>query len=234
MGKSVYNTFGTIIKKEQLASVQNEINANLLVLENLAPYPGYHGTTVPDSLEADSLFAVTKIMHKEEVIIRAILEVKNILPFDFDATPGSLSIQNEVRTCIRFKGLKYSLVGEVLTEFSKQGIIFRKAKKIAPYDTIIRIHKFFSLEKISENIYKDLDNENMNYFSIPDNLRWGSFEKMTMNCKYNCEDNNFDAAIATLFMNKGIADLVRIYDQKSSLEKLKNIRQLYIEAFEKL
>ena len=234
MGNSIYNTLGTITKKEQIASVENETNANLLVLENLAPFPGYHGTTVPDNLESDYLFAITKLMHKEELVIRAIQEVKKNLSFDFDAAPGSLNIQNGTRNFVRFKGLKYSLVGEVLTEFAKEGITFQKAKRIGPFETIIKVHKFFHLEQLSDHIYKDLNDENMHYFSVPSLLRWGSFEKMTMNCKYNCDDNNFDAAIATLYMNNGVADLVRIYDQNADIKKLKAIRKLYIEAFEKL
>lgn len=234
MGNSIFNTFGTITKKEQLSSVENETNSNSMVLENNAPFPGYHGTTVPDSLEPDSLFAITKLMHKEQVVIRAIQEVKKSLSFDFDATPGYLTLQNETRNFIRFRGLKYVLVGEVLDAFKKYGIDFRRAKKVASFETLIRVHKFFSLEQINEDIFKDCDNKNMAYIKVPSLLRWSSFEKMTFSCKNNCNDNNFDAALASVIVNKGIVDFVRIYDKNVSMEKLEDIKKKYFEAFEKI
>ncbi len=233
MSNTHYSTFGIITKKETLASVENQTNSQALVLENLSPFPGYHGLTVPDSLEPDSMFAVTKLMHKEEVVIRAIQEVKLELNFDFDAAPASFSINNNPRNSIRFKNLKYALIGDVLREFEKKGISFRKARKVQSYSTIIKVHKFFLLEQIDKNIYKDVEDNKMNYFSVPALLRWNTFEKITMNCKYNLDDNNFDAALASVFLNKGIIDLVRIYDSNSSIEKLSTIRKKYIEALGK-
>lgn len=234
MGNCIYNTFGTLTKREQISSVENETNSNSLILENHAPFPGYHGSTVPDQLEPDSLFAITKLMHKEQVVIRAIQEVKKRLSFDFDATPGYLTLQNETRNFIRFKGLKYVLVGEVLDEFKKQGIDFRKSKKVASYDTLIRVHKFFSLEQINDSIFKDCENKNLSYIKVPSLLRWSSFENMTISCKNNCDDNNFDAALASIIMNKGIVDFIRIYDKNVSMEKLEDIKKKYFDAFEKL
>ncbi len=233
MSNTQYSTFGIITKKETLASVENQTNSQSLILENLSPFPGYHGLTVPDSLEPDSMFAVTKLMHKEEVVIRAIQEVKLELSFDFDAAPASFNINNEARNSIRFKNLKYALIGDVLREFEKKGISFRKARKVHSYSTIIKVHKFFMLEQTDKNIYKDVEDNKMNYFSVPTLLRWNTFEKITMNCKYNLDDNNFDAALASVFLNKGIIDLVRIYDSNSSIEKLSSIRRKYIEALEK-
>jgi len=234
MANGIFNTFGTLTKKEHLASVQNETNSNSLVLENHAPFPGYHGLTVPDSLEPDSLFAITKLMHKEHVIIRAIQEIKKRLSFDFDATPCALTLRNEKRNAIRFKKLKYARVGEVLSELKEQGLIFRKAKKVSSYDTYIRVMKFFSLEKVNEIIYKDADNESIFYIKIPFLIRWNSFEKLTISCKNNSEDSNFDAALASIVIDKEIFDFVRIYDKNASMEKLDNIKKKYYEAFEKM
>ncbi len=234
MSKNVYKTFGKIIKKEKVASVQNETNSNVLVLETLSPFPGYHGSTVPDNLEPNSLFAITKSIHKEERLQRAIQEVKKILPYDFDAAPSFLNVKNENRSAIRLKDLKYSLVGDVTKEFENLGINFSRAKKVNEAETIIKVYKFFSLEEIKENFYRDSDDPNYNYFIIPGLLRWQTFEKMTMSCKYNLTDNNFDAAIATAFIDDSIVDFVRIYDETPSIKKLEVIRNKYLDAFTKL
>jgi hypothetical protein len=234
MSDCIFSTFGTITKKEQLASVENETNSNALVLENRAPFPGYHGTTVPDHLEPDSLFAICKTLHSEEIILRAIQEVQKQLSFEFDAAPASLMMQNETRTAIRFKELKYVLVGQVIEEFAKQGIEFRKTKKITPFDVIIRVSKFFSLKQISEFIYSDGDDSRFNYIKIPALVKWDAFESMTFSCRNNCDDKNFDAAMASIYLNKSVTDFVRIYDTNANISKLENIKKKYFEAFDKL
>lgn len=234
MSEGIFNTFGTITKKEQLTSVEDETNSNALVLENIAPFPGYHGTTVPENLESDSLFAITKTIYSEETIIRIIQNAKKNLNFDFDAAPASFKMQNEDRTAIRFKELKYVLVGQVIEEFAKQGIEFRKTKKVAPFDTIIRVHKFFSLKQENEFIFSDGDDSHMHYIKIPALVKWSSFEKMTFSCRNNCDDKNFDAAMASIYLNKSITDFIRIYDTNASMLKLENIKKKYFEAFDKL
>ena len=45
-----------------------------------------------------------------------------------------------------------------------------------------------------------------------------------MDIKYNTNDNNFDAALATFFRARGIIDLVRIYKKDLSLDELKEIK----------
>lgn len=233
MSKNVYKTFGKITKREKVASVQNETNSNVLVLETLSPFPGYHGLTVPDNLDPNSLFAITKSSHKEERLQRAIQDVRKTLPYSLDAAPAFINVQNENRSAIRFKDLKYSLIGDVVKEFQNLGIDFSRAKKVSEAETIIKVYKFFNLEKLKENFYRDIDEPNYNYFIIPGLLRWQSFEKMTMSCKYNLTDNNFDAAIATAYIDNNIVDFVRIYDITPGITKLEEIRQKYLDAFTK-
>lgn len=48
MEPSLLTSIGTITKKEKIATVENDIRSNTLVMESLFPFPGYHGTTVPD------------------------------------------------------------------------------------------------------------------------------------------------------------------------------------------
>lgn len=234
MGKITYNTFGTITKKEQISTVENETNSRSLILETLSPFPGYHGTTVPDKLEPDSLFAITSLNHNTETMQRAIQEAKKDLSFNVDAAPANLSVQNEMRSAIRIKGIRYDLTGDVLAELTHNGITFRKTKKIKAFESIIKVHKFFSFKKLKDNFYADMNDEHMYYFSIPGQLRWQSFEKMTYSCKNNCPDNNFDAAMATVYMDGYIVDMVRIFDMNYSQEKLDDIRKKYMDAFLKL
>ncbi len=53
-----FETVGTITKRETLASMEHDTD-KALVLESLKPYPGYHGTTIPEQLNPVSIFLVT-------------------------------------------------------------------------------------------------------------------------------------------------------------------------------
>ena len=87
---------------------------------------------------------------------------------------------------------------------------------------------------MTEGIYKDADDKNVAYIEIPSLLRWPTFEKITMNMKYNMEDRNWDAALTSMFYKNGLMDFVRIFDEDNCQGKLLHIRNQYLEAIEKL
>lgn len=234
MSERIIETVGTITKKELIASVENEIYSNKLVVENHEPYPGYHGTTIPDTLEPESLFAIAKLHYNDERIYRAITIVKKAISQNFDGAAGTVTYQNKGYTCVRLKQLPYRFVGDVLSEFEKCGIEFRKERKVAPFQSLIKVRKFFSVQMIVDGIYQDADDKKVSYIEIPVLLRWPSFEKITMNIKYNMDDRNWDAAQTSMFYKNGLKDFVRVYDQDSCKGKLLHIREKYLEAVAKL
>ena len=234
MNDNIIQSVGTIIKKEKLASVENETNCRLLILESLLPYPGYHGTTIPDYLEPESLFVVTRNMYTDEQIIRAIQKVKTVYKIPFDAAPGTIFLKNNPANIIRFKGLSYNMISEVIEHFTDVGIEFEKVKKIAPYKTTIKIRKFFRLNKLVDGIYEDMDDKQFFYLQMPDIIDWDTFEEMTENIRYNIGDIVFDAAQTSVFDSNGLVDFVRIYDKDKDTNNLISIRNSYLSAFEKL
>lgn len=234
MGKRTIKTVGKLVKKERFRSVENETFSDKLILENMEPYPGYHGTTVPDNLEADSLFVITKMNYNDERMIRAIQNVKKKFEHKFDGAPGTVRYQNKYYHFLRFKFLPYRLAGDLLRLFEDAGIEFRKYRKVAPYETIIEVRKFFLMEEESDGIFRDLDDSNIWYLQIPALLSWNNFEKITLGIKYNIEERNFDAAQTSVFCREGMLDFVRIFDMETSQSKLKYIRDKYLEAIARL
>jgi hypothetical protein len=234
MSDRLIETTGKLIKKEILRSVEHETHSGKLIFENMEPYPGYHGTTVPDTTEPDSLFAITKMKYNDERVIRAIQEVKKKSDLSFDAAPGSVKYLNATYHCIRFRGLKYGSLGDLLRMFDETGLVFHRKRKVASFETIIEIRKFFRLKETMDGIFEDLDQENTSYIELPIQLTWTQFEKITMNIKYNMEDRNFDAAQSSTYCENGLMDFVRIYDQEQCHGKLLHIREKYLTAVEKL
>jgi hypothetical protein len=229
--KILLETIGTIEKKEMLGPV----GYKELVLEAFMPFPGYHGTTVPDHIKPNSLFAITRSKYTEEKIIRVIQKVKNDGNIAFDGTPGLVTLYNMLNPCIRFKDLNsYDDLPPVLKAFEHEGIEFMSNRKIEPFTGIIKVKKYFFVEVLSDSFFKDVEEPNMHYFTIPAQLRFNQFEKLTIDLKNNLEDPKFDAALGTIFRKSGLIDVIRIYDDKCTPEKLELIRSRYLQAINNL
>jgi len=234
MSKTIFQSIGSITKKEKLRPVEQLADCKGLILESTEPFPGYHGTTVPDKLEPDSIFLVTKQAYNDDKILRAIMKVRKTFPFQFDATPGSLTLNNAQANVIRLKLLNYNRVPEFVEVLQEHDIEFMKKRKISPYISLIKIRKHFQMEESVEGIYQDIKTKEFSYLQIPCLLRWSSFEKITMQIKYNMEDNNFDAALGHVYDANGLLDFVRIYDKNFKLGKLIFIREKYLDFINKM
>ncbi len=229
--KIILETLGTIEKKEMLGPV----GYDQLVLEAFEPFPGYHGTTVPDKDTPRSLFAITRSKYTEEKIIRVTQKIKSDLGLKFDGTPGMVTLYNMLNPCIRFKDIeRYDEVPGILKAYQDEGIEFMSNRKIEPFAGIIKVKKYFLVEVISDTTFRDAEDPNMHYFSIPVQLRFSQFEKITLDLKRNLEDPNFDAALGSVYRKSGLIDLIRIYDETCSPERLELIRNKYLQAIAKL
>jgi hypothetical protein len=229
--KILLETIGTIEKKEMLGP----LGYDELVLEAYHPLPGYHGTTVPDEGKPKSLLAITRSKYTEEKIIRVTHKIKNDHNFKFDGTPGMVTLYNMLNPCIRFKELNnYKDLPPILKAYESEGIEFMSNRNIEPFTGIIKVKKYFLMEAISDDAFKDAEVEGIYYFSIPVQLRFNQFEKITIDIKHNIENPKFDAALGTIFRKSGLVDLIRIYDDKCTLERLEMIRSKYIQAINNL
>ena len=229
--KVILETLGTLEKKEMLGPV----GYPELVLEAFHPYPGYHGTTVPDKDTPKSLFAITRSKYTDEKLIRVTQKIKQEHGLKFDGSPGMVSLFNMLNPCMRFKDMeKFEDVPVILKAYQDEGIEFMSNRKIEPFAGIIKVRKYFLMHVISNCAFLDAEEPNMHYFSIPIQLRFSQFEKITLDLKRNLENPKFDAALATIYRKVGLIDLIRIYDEKITPERLSLIRTKYLQAIGKL
>lgn len=230
-------TFGSIMKKEILASLEEEFCAGAMVLESKFPFPGYYHNTIPDKkvLNPGSIFLITKKSHQEEDIMRTNHEVKKVFKKKFDATIGQLVVFNETRPCIRVKFLDdYKSTPELVELYRKNGIQFLKYRKVKPYYDLIKIRKYFVLDLEEPGVYRDGIEKQMCYLQIPGHFSWNQFEKTTLELKRNIDNDKFDAAMGTIYRQNCLVDMVRIYTEQVNMKELKMVQQKYIEAVKKL
>jgi hypothetical protein len=225
--KILLETIGTIEKKEMLGPV----GYDELVLEAFHPLPGYHGATIADKGKPKSLLAITRSKYTEEKIIRVTQKIKQDNNFKFDGTPGMVTLYEMLNPCIRFKELaSYDDLPPILKAYEKEGIEFMSNRKIEPFTGIIKVKKYFIMEEISDHSFKDAENPFVYYFSIPVQLRFNQFEKITIDIKKKMENPKFDAALGTIYRKSGLIDLIRVYDDKITDERLDLIRSTYLTA----
>jgi len=235
--KNTIETIGSISKIEILATIEETFCGNTLVLESKYPFPGYYDTTIPDTkvLHPGTVFIITKKRHNEERIMRINHDVKKEFRKRFDASPGQVTVFNELKPCISVRFLEsYNSISELVDLYNKLGIRFLKYRKINPYDGIIKIRKYFVLKDLGPGIYMDVQQPEMCYIQIPALLRWNTFEKITLDMKRNIEDNKFDAAIGTILRKNCIVDVIRIYDEHINEDKINFLKLKYLEAIKKL
>lgn len=234
--KNVIETYGTISKKEILASLEEEFCNGILILENKFPFPGYYHNTIPDQvvLEPESIFLVTKKTFHEEDIMRLNHEIKKSYKKKFDATAGEVILFNETRPCIRVKHIdSYKSIPELVQLYQDKGVQFLKFRRVKPFDGLLRIRKYFVLGNPEPGFYTDMDDEHMCYIQIPAFLPWKDFEKITLSMKRNMDNNKWDGALGTIYRKNCLVDIVRIYDEHIDKEKVMAIKSKYLEEIHK-
>ncbi len=215
---------GTIIKKESLVAVNSAVSNNILIFESAHAFPGYHGI-VPEEKVPGSLFLITKKKYSKESVIRSAMALRKSLKMELDIVSARITYRNNEVSSIRIKGLKnYAILAQLIQALSDEGYRFEKFKDAKEFSSIIQVKKEFLVEEIEKCFYSDKNSPEFHYFALKKELKWYAFEKAIMDIKYNTDDNNFDAALATFYRSGGVVDLVRIYKKDLSLDELKKIK----------
>ena len=224
-------SFGTVAKEERVKSVEHNILPNSCVLENLEPFPGYHGENLPTDQGPDSFFLITTEEHSSEKIFRVSDDIRTFTGYSFNGSPARICLGNDTYHAIRIRDLNsYEPLEEIQKCYLDTGIRFFKKKNIDDF-ALIELKKIFSLEWISDNILKDKDGA-VHYLKLFKQLTWGRFRNITRFVKNNLVDANFDAALVVIYANV-VHDLVRIYDKNNNIAHLEEIRIKYIEGIKR-
>ncbi|MCG8410009.1 MAG: hypothetical protein MI739_01855 [Bacteroidales bacterium] len=229
-GKKIHiETTGHIKKEARLSTVENNTVSNTLVLESLHPFPGYHGKNLPERTSPRSLFLILTSEHQFSEIARITKKINQESKHNFNASIGKIYTRTHTYNCIRVKYLeKYSYLPEIQHRYQDEGIKFAKKKKVNT-DGLIVIKKYFYIEEIEPNVYRDLDEPSKFYISLPQYLKWPDFKKKTLYIRNNLDGSNFDAAQGVFYRREGIIEIVRLYICEGEYDKIKLIQTKYKE-----
>ena len=223
----IIKSIGSIIKEEVLVNVDNKILPNTLVIESLHPFPGYHGSNLPENPLPNSIYLVTDKKYDGEDIFRAVKKIKKSIHYTFNASVGHTVILSETLHFIRIRNLDcFDCIPGLQEAFLNEGIRFMK-KRTVNVEAPIKLQKFFRLNKIEDHIFKDLDEPLMYYFEIPEKPDWEFFKKTTLYIRNNVDNYSFDAALGILYQEE-LIDMVRIFAKELSADQLRFIRKKYL------
>lgn len=230
--------YGSIVKKEILASFQTTKPLKEMVLEARQPFPGYYSRT-PSAEEKIQrpyyVFFVVKPTNlcTEDNIIRITQKIKQSHKLNFDACPGQLSLFNIMQPHIRIHTDDLKIIPKLIELYRENGIVFQKHKEVAEYTSLIRIKKYFLLDEVFDGVYRASDNQYFRYIRIPRQIEWDDFEKITMTIKNTYNFNHYDYALAAFYQECGFEDYVRIYSEHCDCDNLPELRMRYVEEIEK-
>ena len=224
-----FETTGYTIKEETVDFLQHNILANTLVIDVNHQFPGYYSTPVMEETKPRSIMLVTKKKYSWEKILRTFQIIDKYTDFNVNGTYARVSFGNNYYDCIQVKGLEsYDKIPIIQHAFQEEGIRFMNFKKHKGNMTVsIKLSKFYNIVEVGENIYKDIDVENIHYFLIPNHLNWELFRNITMNIKNNISNRHYDAVSGVFFMDKSIKDMIRIYKPNIKPELLQEIKEKY-------
>lgn len=225
--EEIIKTSGTITKEEELIAVEHNIMPNTLVLESSHPFPGYHGSNLPEDPLPGSIYLVTEVRYEGEHILRIAKRIKKHFHEKCDSSFGQAHIYAGTYNFIRIRNLDcFSYIRRIQEAFSEEGIRFMKKKDVNG-NALICINKFFSLSRIDDFLYRDNDDPSMYYFEIDENPGWPLFKKTSLFIRGNVDHYSFDAALGTLYL-EDITDIVRIFAKDIDNERLRSIRKKYL------
>jgi hypothetical protein len=232
-------SLGYLIKKEKLATLASEHSLPELLLESLDPFPGfyeeYYVPTTASEKKPKSVFIVIKNLdvNHEDDFIRMTMHIKRDHHVKFDAAVSTILLFNEPVSAIRVHMDDYSQLPELIEFYKNVGLKFQSDRTVKPFQSLIKIRRYFDFEVMAKGIYKDMDKQDNYFIEVPSYLDWDEFEKATISIRNNFDYKTFDAAQAAIYNKQGIVELVRIYDLKANLSKLQSLQQKYIVEIER-
>lgn len=233
MEKSVIiEKFGGLVKQESLTCLEDKsLMPNACLLEAVSPFSGYYSEE-PGASKPLYLFLVLEGNYSAEDVARATINVKKKAGFTFDAAFGKVSLFEHTCPVIRIRDLEnYANIRELQLLYHEEGLEYRKRiRSFSNEKGIITLNKLFYLGYWGDELFIDRSQPHHGYFKIPRHLDFEEFNKIITEVKYETSLLYFDAAYAWYYEGEGIQNMVRIYREGLTKEKLAAIRNKFLSV----
>lgn len=219
---------GAIIKEESIVPITANIMEHTFVAEANMPYANYYGVapfnmpTKPNSLFlfTDHYYTLEEALRFAKLIDLCCMQTLNIAVSVLEFSDGHYP-------AIRIKNFPdYKMIHKLQECFAEQGVKFAKKVHIGN-SAVIRTNKYFSLEKIDENIYLDHLQEKTGYIALSKLINQDYFTEVINNIRNNTNCPMFDAARGAIVLDSRITDIIRIYSGHLDIDLFKCIQNKF-------
>ncbi len=234
MKSKVIERFGGLVKEEQMSCIEKEFRiSKTCLLESTSPFAGYYpfkGGIPPHYIYI--------ILEGNPTFWKVALAVENIrqkVSYPFDAAFCELCISGDRNAfAIRVRDLEeYNHIHDLQLHFAKEGLKLKKNSKVDSETVLIRLEKFFYLVPWEDGMFLGKQQLHHGYFIIPKKLGWEEFKEITKEASTDVNLLYFDAALGYFYENKKIVNMIRIYREQLTRERLKAIMDKYLMLMNK-
>jgi hypothetical protein len=152
--------FGTLEKLEQFNTISENIVLGSLVFESPAPFWGYYNEFDSPHVDTSPQYIYIAILKTFAVfdVVRAFEKVRAELDFEIDAAKAFIKFNDRFYNVIRLRHMSdYAQIKEVQEAFERNGIaMLTSGGKWENVTTHVALKKVFCLDKIADEIYKDV------------------------------------------------------------------------------
>jgi len=223
---------GKIIKQENIDTVDGNKLPRTFVINVPNPINSYY-SRFTDVEKPDSIIFVTKTPNSFEKILRVTEGINKKHKLDLDGAKCEVKIGSRKLNGIRVKGInRYPEIEQIQQYYKDEGYDFAKSEKFKDTDSLIRINRFFNIEKLAEGIFKSNVETDVYYVTVPKYMTWDEFRQITFDIKNNISDKNYDIAKGIVYLDGGTKEFLRIVKPKFTLESIQLIRDKYIKKLQ--
>ena len=223
---------GKIIIQKNIVTVNKNKISKTFVINVPDPFKNYYGRFT-EVEKPNSIIFVTKTPNSFEKILRVTKKINKQHHLKLDGAKCEITIGDRKLNGVRVKGInRYHEIDTIQDYYAKEGYDFAKSEKFENTEALIRINRFFRIEKLEKGIFKSKNEEDVFYIQVPKYMTWDDFKRITYEVKHNITDSNYDIAKGIMYTRNGINEILRVVKPKATIELLKTIQQKYMERLD--
>ena len=221
---------GKLIIQENISPIERNKIPNTFVINIPNPLASYYGRFTAIE-KPHSIVFITKEPASFEKILRATTKINKETNFDIAGAKCEITIGKKKYSGIRVKRInRHNLIEEVQRLYQKEGFEFAKPVRMKnDTDALVRVNKFFTIKKVTDQIWQSNGNPNRYYIHIPKYIDWNEFRDVTFDIKNNVSVTGYDVAKGIFYENNGITEMVRIIKPDITEAMVKEIHQKYVD-----
>jgi len=227
--KKSREVIGNVIKEESISLINHHKIPDTLVINIDHPFPGLHGMDFQLESKPRSIIIATSEVYSFAKILREAAKINKNTDFEINASFAKIKAGRDIVYGIRIKGLdSYDQIPELQKLLQEYGFKLLKKKNIKTEKPVsIKISKFFHIDQIDDNIYKDACIDGMYFIEIPEYLPWETFKQITYKVKNNISNNNYDVVKGLFYKDDTVKDMIRVFKPNISNDLLQELKKRY-------